>query len=676
MAIASYSNLFTYFILATYPKFNLAKHNKIVDQYWSENKEPSVAVFLPVCDEDIRVIEATWQGVKAINYSNYKVYVLDDGTNSRIKSMADQYGFNYLHRPNRGEFKKAGNLRFGYDNSEGELVLILDADFVPNKDILREMVPYFQDKELAIMQSPQYFPLDNNILTESNIKYGAAKVVTEFYKYVQPSRNRYGAAICVGTNALYRRKAVEEAGGPPQVDKSEDVRQGLKVINQGYKILFTPLILAIGVCPDNIQSYYKQHNRWSSGAVEMLFSSDYLQSKLTFVQRLIYSLNIAYYFREGSALVITSILYILLAFHAESLRLQYAFIFLPHVFYKFLVLNANLGIRQRIASTVTGLSHVYTYFYSLFMKLLGVTHAWTPTNKNIQGFADGYIAMSMINFGYLYLSIVATVFIFGSNPKLIEYSGTWIVLFWIVLSLIAHSASAVTNINFIFRNLWKQREEGLVSHSYFRRWQLQAISSVLVGVILLFGLTGIAFTQRTPTAVAGVSEVSQVEKEITENTDQNKDETKSDDKQSDDKKETSTEPNIKPEVPRQVIPVIENKNEQEVENNTTIINQPKVPTTYKFVVKKGNSLALFMRQAVAQYEKDSNTKIENFSKLYIETKYINSVSPDKRDLSIGSEISISTAEVKKLLEESQNLTSAQKLAWVKLSRKVNFEARN
>ena len=55
-------------------------------------------------------------------------YVLDDSASPALKTMARQFGFAYATRPDRGWFEKAGNLRFGFQISEGEYILLLDAD--------------------------------------------------------------------------------------------------------------------------------------------------------------------------------------------------------------------------------------------------------------------------------------------------------------------------------------------------------------------------------------------------------------------------------------------------------------------------------------------------------------------------------------------------------------------
>src|SRR5258708_2487014 len=95
----------------------------------------------------------------------------------------------------------------GYD-----YILVLDADFQARSEILRELVPY-TGSDVGIVQSPQHFPLDKIAHARSKIEYGAAYIQQDFYRITQVARNRFGAAICVGTSALYSVEALKRVGG-------------------------------------------------------------------------------------------------------------------------------------------------------------------------------------------------------------------------------------------------------------------------------------------------------------------------------------------------------------------------------------------------------------------------------------------------------------------------------
>jgi cellulose synthase (UDP-forming) len=126
-----------------------------------------------------------------------KPLVLDDRGNKEIEQLARKFKFRYLSRPNRGEMKKAGNLKYGYEKTHGEFMVIFDADFRPRHDFIEELLPYMQDKNMGIVQSPQFFDHDKKTHTRSMLECGAANVQTYFYKIIQASRDVFGGSICV-----------------------------------------------------------------------------------------------------------------------------------------------------------------------------------------------------------------------------------------------------------------------------------------------------------------------------------------------------------------------------------------------------------------------------------------------------------------------------------------------
>src|SRR5581483_5663598 len=140
----------------------------------------------------------------------------------------------------------------GFGHSDGDFVVIFDADFCPRADFLEHLVPYFDDENVGIVQSPQCF----DTTTEMNWLQRTAGATQElFYRWVQPSRDRAGAPICVGTNAIYRRIALDEVGGFAQIEHSEDVHTGIALLRGGYDTRYVPVRVAKGLCPDDLAAF-------------------------------------------------------------------------------------------------------------------------------------------------------------------------------------------------------------------------------------------------------------------------------------------------------------------------------------------------------------------------------------------------------------------------------------
>ena len=127
------------------------------------------------------------------------VWVLDDGDQSQVERLAVEFGFNYVVRPNRGHLKKAGNLRHAFRVTTGDFIVILDADFCPRADFLEHTVPYMDDPTVGIVQTPQFF---DSLTTMNWLERTAGATQELFYRWVQPSRDRAGAPVCVVLRTL------------------------------------------------------------------------------------------------------------------------------------------------------------------------------------------------------------------------------------------------------------------------------------------------------------------------------------------------------------------------------------------------------------------------------------------------------------------------------------------
>src|SRR5688572_14748154 len=176
VAIFTAYHLLTYGINLFYKPFDVGAHERKVREYWRKAEElPLVDVFLPVCGEDIGVLTETFAAVRDMEYPEKRVHVLDDGASDEVSRLAAKMGFDYHVRPNRGHMKKAGNLKFGHERTEGEFIVVFDADFAPHKEFVKELLPYMEDPKVAVVQSPQHFRTDDEVHGRSKLEFGAGQ---------------------------------------------------------------------------------------------------------------------------------------------------------------------------------------------------------------------------------------------------------------------------------------------------------------------------------------------------------------------------------------------------------------------------------------------------------------------------------------------------------------------
>jgi cellulose synthase/poly-beta-1,6-N-acetylglucosamine synthase-like glycosyltransferase len=359
-------------------RISLKRHRALVEN-WAPDYIPSVDVFLPSAGEDLEVLRNTYHYVSQLGWPGVLTfYVLDDSGREVVRELAERHGFVYLSRPNRGQLKKAGNLRYGFQHSHGDFIAIFDADFVPRPDFLFELGPYMEDPNVGIVQSPQYFDVDRRM---NWLQRAAGATQVLFYRWVQPSRDRSNAAICVGTCALYRRTSLNRSGGFAQIGHSEDVHTGVNLMKIGYRIQYVPTLVSKGICPDTFNQFVTQQYRWCTGSMSLLFSRRFHRINLTVMQRLSYWSGFLYYITTAINVFVIPLPAILMGYFApaEVRASNYVFVMLA------------LVVRQAIVPIITcereslfGLARIQTTYslshaVALFDALRKRTDSWVAT---------------------------------------------------------------------------------------------------------------------------------------------------------------------------------------------------------------------------------------------------------------------------------------------------------
>jgi cellulose synthase (UDP-forming) len=310
--------------------FELRKHKALV-RSWYPYHYPSVDIFLPICGEPIEVLRNTWTGVFEIT-QQYPgpalAYVLDDGDSDEALHLAAVFGYTYIRRPVH-EFKKAGNLNYAFQRTRGEHVVIFDADFRPRGDFLAETFPYMDDPAVGIVQTPQFFRVSPQ---QTWVERAAGATLEIFYRAVQVSRDRFGSALCVGSNAVYRRAALAPEGGFTLMPYAEDSHTGLDARRHGYELVYVPVALAAGICPATLDAFMRQQYRWCCGATSLVWTSHMWSVPMALRSRLPYVAGWLWNFTTAlRTLIVPLIPVALLVFVPNEIRLRNALLLIPAI---------------------------------------------------------------------------------------------------------------------------------------------------------------------------------------------------------------------------------------------------------------------------------------------------------------------------------------------------------
>ncbi len=263
-----------------------------------------VDVYVCTYNEPAAVLEATLAGCALLGYP-HTTYVLDDGRRSEIMPLARAWGAHYLTRPDNSH-AKAGNINHALPRTEGELVLVLDADHVPLPDALDTLVGYFDDPLLALVQSPHDFSNHDSV---QHYDLGRHEQ-SVFFSAICPGKDRHNAAFWCGSGALIRRAALLEVGGVATETIAEDFHTTIKLHRAGWHTHYDELVVVQGRAPHDLAAYLLQRDRWARGnlAVFTTPESPLRGRGLTPKQRLSYFASLTAYLAGPVRIVILAVL--------------------------------------------------------------------------------------------------------------------------------------------------------------------------------------------------------------------------------------------------------------------------------------------------------------------------------------------------------------------------------
>ncbi|MCC4249393.1 MULTISPECIES: glycosyltransferase family 2 protein [Microbacterium] len=172
-------------------------------------REMSVDVLVTTYNEPLELVMETARAARAIRYP-HRTWILDDGARAELRELAEAEGIGVITRSDawrdRPRHAKAGNLNNALMVTEGEFLLILDADQIPSPDILHRTLGWFDaDERVALVQTPQWFvnvPPSDPLGSQAPLFYGP----------IQQSKDGWNAAFFCGSNAILRREALMQLG--------------------------------------------------------------------------------------------------------------------------------------------------------------------------------------------------------------------------------------------------------------------------------------------------------------------------------------------------------------------------------------------------------------------------------------------------------------------------------
>jgi len=235
---------------------------------------PRVTVQLPVYNERY-VIRRLIRAVAALDYprDRLEIQVLDDSDDGSAATAAEEVerlrarGVDIVHvrRPDRRGYK-AGALERGMKLAKGDFLLIFDADFVPRPELLREIVPYFADDRVGMVQVRwDHLNADYSLLSRiQSISLDGHFVVEH------EARSKNGMFFNFnGTAGMWRKSCIEAAGGWHHDTLTEDLDLSYRAQLAGWKFVFLRDVTCPAELPVDMRAFKSQQFRWVKGSVQV-----------------------------------------------------------------------------------------------------------------------------------------------------------------------------------------------------------------------------------------------------------------------------------------------------------------------------------------------------------------------------------------------------------------------
>jgi cellulose synthase (UDP-forming) len=235
---------------------------------------PAVDVVIATCNEPIEVLERSIVGALALDWPQVRVWVLDDGRRDWLAAYCAGRGIHHVTRDGNAD-GKAGNINAWLRSNVAGMapyILVLDADFVPQRNFLWRVMGFFADESVALVQTPQSFfnpdPIQMNLLCGTSF----ADEQRFFYHHFQPALDAWGAAFCCGTSFVVRRDRLEAIGGIPADTVTEDMMTTYALASRGWRTLYLDEKLSSGLAPEGLAEFIGQRARWCMGTVQAMRS--------------------------------------------------------------------------------------------------------------------------------------------------------------------------------------------------------------------------------------------------------------------------------------------------------------------------------------------------------------------------------------------------------------------
>jgi len=234
---------------------------------------PAVCLQVPCYNEPPDMVIQTLESLRALDYPNYEIQVLDDNTDDDtlwrpVEAWCREHGVKFVHLSDWPGYK-SGALNYALQNmveDSCELIGVIDSDYQIDPEFLRRCAPLFADPKVGFIQAPQDYRDWQSAPFYRRLYYS----YKYFFAVSQPSRNERDGAIFAGTMGLIRRRALQQAGGWDEWCITEDAELSLRILRNGWSGLHVDQSFGKGIMPLTFEALKGQRFRWCFGGIQIM----------------------------------------------------------------------------------------------------------------------------------------------------------------------------------------------------------------------------------------------------------------------------------------------------------------------------------------------------------------------------------------------------------------------
>jgi len=231
---------------------------------------PRVSIIVPAYNEEVNAVRSLKKLLES-NYAAFDIIFVDDGSkDTTYQKVLEAFKGNdkvkVLTKPNGG---KASALNFGIAQTTSGFVFCIDADTNINADALDLMVRHFADEKVGAVAGNVKVGNEVNLLTRwQNIEY----ITSQNFDRMAFARIN-AITVVPGAIGLFRKKAIEEAGGFTSDTFAEDCDLTMRILRAGYSIKNENAAIALTEAPESLGQFLKQRFRWSFGVMQSFWKN-------------------------------------------------------------------------------------------------------------------------------------------------------------------------------------------------------------------------------------------------------------------------------------------------------------------------------------------------------------------------------------------------------------------